>query len=379
MFGKSLKLFTLFGFEVRIDLSWLIIAFLVTWSLATGFFPHYYPGLETTLAWFMGVAGTLGLFFSILFHEFWHSLVARSLGLPMHGITLFLFGGVSEMHDEPPSARVEFLVAIAGPISSVVLGLFFLGLEQILSLINAPQPVSGVVGYLAIINWVVAAFNMLPAFPLDGGRVLRAILWKWRGDLRQATKIASKTGGFFGTLMIVFGVVAMLSGTIVGGIWYVVIGLFMRGTAQMAYRQLLISKGLQGRTVRRYMNDSPVTVGPDLTIRQLMQDYVYKYHYKMFPVVEDGRLAGCLSMKQLKGLDEQDWDRYLVRDFSSSCSLDNTISSSDDVLTALRRMQETGNSRLLVMDSGQLKGIIALKDILAFLHYGLGLQDTNLD
>jgi Zn-dependent protease len=175
MFGKSIRLFSLFGFDVKIDISWLVLAFLITWSLAQGLFPYYFKDLSSSTYWWMGIFGAAGLFFSIIFHELSHSLIARNFGLPIKGITLFVFGGVAHMEEEPPSAKAEFLMAIAGPVSSVVLGLIFFTLRTVGRSIW-PVSVTGVFGYLAFINWILAGFNLLPAFPLDGGRVLRSLL-----------------------------------------------------------------------------------------------------------------------------------------------------------------------------------------------------------
>ncbi len=375
MFGKTIKLFTFFGFDVRLDASWLIIAFLVTWSLSSGYFPRLYPELSSTVHWTMGIIGALGLFFSILFHEFWHSFVARGYGLPMHGITLFLFGGVSEMSEEPPSPGIEFYVAVAGPLSSIVLGFIFFALSAVAGSLSVPVQAAGIIGYLALINWVVAVFNLLPAFPLDGGRIVRSALWKWTGDLRQATQSASYTGVVFGILLVILGAVNMLSGNIIPGMWYVIVGLFIRGTAQMAYKQLLVQRSLKGKKVRNYMNDSPVTVPSQTSVRELIKDYMNKYHYKTFPVMDDGHLKGCVHSKQIKGLDEAEWDSRTVAEIGSSCSRDNTIGGGADVMDALDQMRRTGNSRLLVVDGGELSGIIALKDILAHLEYSAHIED----
>ena len=377
MFGKRFKLFTLFGFEVSIDLSWLVIAFLVVWSLASGFFPYQYPELAKSTYWIMGGLGAIGLFLSIIFHEFWHSIVARSYGMPMHGITLFLFGGVSEMHDEPPSAKVEFQVAVVGPISSIVLGFIFAGILQLGRGWGWPAHVSGLVGYLAMINWIVAVFNLLPAFPLDGGRILRSAIWKWKGDLRQAPKTASKVGGFFGVLLIILGVLNMLTGNIVGGMWYVIIGLFIRSAAYMGYRQLMIRRSLEGKRVSRHMREEPVTVPPSATIRQLVEDYMYKYHFKMFPVVDNGRLQGCVTSQQVKGLDSEEWNRHTVAELATNCTEENTVSSDTDMMDAMNTMNRTGQSRLLVVDNGRLSGVIALKDIMGFLSMHMDLEELE--
>jgi len=191
MFGKRIKLFKLLGFEVRVDWSWIIIAILIAWSLSKGLFPSYYKNLSTQTYWWMGIIGAAGLFLSIIVHELSHSLVARKYGLPMKGITLFIFGGVAEMEEEPPSARAEFMMAIAGPLSSILIALVFYGIQAAGKQAGLAAPVTGVVGYLAMINGILAGFNLLPAFPLDGGRVLRSILWGVKKNLRWATYISS--------------------------------------------------------------------------------------------------------------------------------------------------------------------------------------------
>ncbi|MGE4014660.1 MAG: site-2 protease family protein, partial [Alphaproteobacteria bacterium] len=188
MFGRKLKVATLLGFAVYIDLSWLFLAALITWSLASSVFPVDYPGLALSTYWIMGAIGALGLFVSILSHELAHSVVARRFGIPIRGITLFIFGGVAEMEDEPPSAKSEFLMAAAGPLWSVVLaGLFYLA-ASLGS--GAPPAVHGTLSYLALMNALLAGFNILPAFPLDGGRVFRAGLWHLRKDFVSATRLA---------------------------------------------------------------------------------------------------------------------------------------------------------------------------------------------
>ena len=205
MFGKRIRLFKLLGFEVRLDLSWIIIAVLVTWSLAKGLFPFLYPDLAPEVYWGMGAAGALGLFASIVFHEFCHSLVARKFGMAMKGITLFIFGGVAEMGEEPPTARAEFLMAVAGPLSSFFLsGVFYFIFQAGLNG-DWPEPLNGVLRYLSGINALLAAFNLLPAFPLDGGRILRSILWGTKQDLQWATRISAGIGSGFGIVLIISG------------------------------------------------------------------------------------------------------------------------------------------------------------------------------
>ncbi len=375
MFGQAIKIFKLFGFEVKVDLSWLILAVLITWSLARGLFPQYYQELSISAYWWMGVGGMIGLFLSIVLHELAHSLVARRYGIPMHGITLFIFGGVAEMTEEPRDARSELLMAIAGPITSVAIGLVLLALYQVAGE-SWSTPVQGVLIYLGFLNLILAGFNLLPAFPLDGGRVLRSLLWTWKKDLRWATRVTSRIGSGFGVALIVLGVIDFISGNFIGGIWLVLIGMFLRSVAQQSYQQLLIRKSLEGESIERFMRTNPVTVSPSLTLREVIEDYIYRHHFKLYPVVEDSRLAGCATVDRVKDVDREEWNSKTVRDIATECNDENTISPHTDAVDALAKIRRTGKSRMMVTQGNQLVGIIALKDMLDFLSLKIDLEET---
>lgn len=374
MFGKKITLFKLLGFEVRVDVSWVVIAVLITWSLAKGFFPHYYPDLTQTLYWWMGVAGAIGLFISVVLHELSHSIVARKYGLTMKGITLFIFGGVAEMPEEPKSPKAEFLMAIAGPASSVVIGGIFYIAYGLGSSIGLPIYINAVVGYLALINIILAIFNMLPAFPLDGGRVFRAALWKWKNNIKWATRSASRIGSFFGLLIIFTGIMNIIYGNLTGGIWWFLIGMFLRNASEMSYKQLMTREALSGETVENFMKRDPVNVQPSLSVEELVDDYIYRHHFKMFPVVENGNIAGCISTRQVKEIPRDEWSSTKVGDIAKGCSGTNMISPEEDAVKAMSIMNQTGNSRLMVVDRGKLVGVITLKDILRFLSVKVDLE-----
>jgi Zn-dependent protease/CBS domain-containing protein len=377
MFGSRMKLFSLLGFEVKIDASWIFIAVLVTWSLAKMAFPAWYPGLAPETYWIIGVVGALGLFMSIVAHEFCHSLVARQFGMPMKGITLFIFGGVAEMGDEPPTARAEFWMAIAGPLSSLAIGavsyLIYRGGEAG----GWNTPVQAVTYYLFYINFILAAFNLLPAFPLDGGRILRSILWGARDNLRWATRVSSSIGAAFGLGLIFLGVLQFIGGNVIGGVWMFLIGLFLRNAAQMSYQQLLVRKALEGETVARFMNPHPVTVPDSITVAKLVDEYIYKYHYKMFPVMAGEKLVGCITTRQVKEIPREAWDRETIREAASPCTEDNTISPGTDAIKALAMMNQTGASRLMVVENGRLVGLVTLKDLLEFFSLKVELEEKN--
>ena len=374
MFGKRIPLFKLFGFTVNIDLSWLILAVLISWSLAKSLFPYYFPGFSNQIYWWMGIAGAVGLFMSIVFHEFCHSLVARQFGLPMKGITLFIFGGVAEMESEPESPKAEFLMAVAGPISSIFLGVILYFIQLAGQKTGWPKPINSVLQYLMVINFVLAGFNLLPAFPLDGGRILRSILWGIKKNIRWATHVASSLGSAFGIFLIVFGILNIITGGFIGGIWYLLIGIFIRSASQMSYKQLLIRNALGGEKIQHFMKTDPVTVSPSLSVEQLVNDYFYKYHYKMFPVTNGDGLLGCITSKQVKELPKEEWERYSVKDIMAQCSDGNVVSPQMDALEVLSLMNRTGNSRLMIVDQNHLLGIVTLKDMLKFFSIKIDLE-----
>lgn len=311
MFGRSIHLFRLFGIDVKLDPSWFLIAILVAWSLATQAFPAYLPGETPATYWIMGIAGALLFFASILAHEFGHALMAQRRGLPMRGITLFIFGGVAEMSREPDSALDEFLVAIAGPLVSVAIGVGCLAADWFLPM---PPEVGVVVGYVGLINLVLVVFNMIPAFPLDGGRVLRSILWAVKGDLRWASRIASHIGGFFGLALIALGVArAIVWGDYLGAMWSVLIGLFLRNAAKQSYRQVVVRETLQGQPVRALMDESPQAI-----------DFAYD------TPAEEG----------------------------------DSIPAEADASQALTQMATTGRSHLVVTEGDRAIGVITARDLM---------------
>ncbi|MFO7964355.1 MAG: site-2 protease family protein [Desulfobacterales bacterium] len=376
MFGNSVRLFSLLGFEVKIDLSWIFIAILITWSLSTGFFPFHYKNLSTSTYWLMGIIGALGLFLSIIVHEFSHSIVARRYGLPMKGITLFIFGGVAEMGDEPTSPKTEFLMAVAGPLASIGIALVFLAIYLSGQTGWLPRPISAVVGYLALINGVLAAFNLVPAFPLDGGRILRSALWKFKDNIRWATRVSASIGSGFGIMLIVLGLMSILMGNLIGGMWWGLIGFFLYSAAKSSYQQLLTRRALEGEQVSRFMKTDPITVPSDATISTLVNDYIYKFHFKMFPVIDSDRnLIGYVTTKQVKEIPKEKWPDIHVVDIVRGPDEENTVGASEDAMKALAMMSKSRQSRLLVADGNRLLGVITLKDLLEFLSLKIELDE----
>lgn len=369
------RLFTLFGFEVKLDLSWLLLALLITWSLGAGVFPVEYPDLPKSVYAWMGAACAVGVFFSIVFHEFSHSIVARHFGMPIKGITLFIFGGVAEMEREPPSPKSEFLMAVAGPVASFVLAFVFSRVESLAVARGWPVPVVGVSDTLAYINMVVAIFNLVPAFPLDGGRMFRAALWHWKKDMRMATYISSRMGRGFGLFLMLLGIIGVIQGNFIGGMWWFLIGMFLRGAAAASYQQLMLQEVLKDKPVRNFMKTDPITVPPSVTIAAWIDDYVYRHHFKLFPVVEDSTLLGCIYIDKIKQISKEDWGRKKVRDLMEPVSSSNSVPAETETTKLLSTMVRPGTpSRFMVLENNRLVGMISIKDLLELIALKLEIE-----
>ncbi len=375
MFGTRIDLFKVFGIPVRVDLSWFLIVLLISWSLATAVFPQYFKDLPNAVYWAMGLAGALGLFVSILLHELSHCVVAKRYGVSIRGITLFIFGGVAEMEDEPPSAKAEFWVAVAGPIASILIAATAFVGAVAGEAFGGAAPVLGVVWYLAFINTVLVIFNVIPAFPLDGGRVLRSIIWQIRGDLRGATRVTASIGSGFGLFLIALGVLHIIGGNFIGGMWYFLIGMFLRGAAQASYQHVLVRHALAGKTISRFMQTDVVTVPSAMSVQELVEDVVYRYQHKLYPVVASGQLLGCVTTRQVKDVPRNDWPVVKVGQIARSVSRENSIEPWADATEALARMSENESSRLMVVAEGRLCGVVALKDLLQFITLKIELED----
>lgn len=367
MFSRRLHLFDLAGFPVRLDLSWFLVVLLLSWSLATGFFPDSVPGLGSASYWVMGIAATLGLFAGVLLHELAHALVARRYGLEMRGITLFIFGGVAELPDEPPSARAEFFVAIAGPIASAVVAAALYLTTGVGEAVGLPAAWTAVTAYLAVLNLILVLFNCVPAFPLDGGRVLRAFLWHRRGDLRAATETTAGLGKGVGFVLVVLGVLRVVGGDMLGGLWSVLIGMFLQGAAESSRKSALVRDALGGVPIERFMTRDPVVVSPEVTVDDLVHRFFYRHYHRMFPVVDRGRLLGCVTTESVGEVDRESWTSTPVEAITVECRNGNTIDASATAAEGLRRMSTNGSSRLMVVRGERLEGVVSLKDLVRYL------------
>jgi Zn-dependent protease/CBS domain-containing protein len=378
MFGTRWRLFHLFGIPLFLDISWVLILVLLTGNM-TGLFVRELPDLPKSLSLVLGLVTAVAFFACIVLHELGHALVARATGLKIRGITLFLFGGVAELEEEPRSAGGEFVMAVAGPLVSAALaGAFFL-LAFVGDRAGWHLAAVKVFSYLGAINLAVLVFNMVPAFPLDGGRVLRSFLWGVTGSLRRSTWYASLLGRGFAWLLIAFGVYLVLQAEYLQGIWLAIIGLFLNNAARGSYQAVLLRQTLQGEPVRRFMNAEPIAVAPETDLRTWVEDYVYRYHRKSFPVVAGGKLEGCVTTRGLARFPRGEWDRHTVGEVMDCDLAAVSIRPDADALEALGRMRQTGYSRLLVVEGDRLVGIVSLKDLLRFLNLKLELEAEERD
>jgi Zn-dependent protease/CBS domain-containing protein len=367
MLRTNIRLFKAFGIPVEINISWFIVFALVSWSLVSVYFPSNYPGMSITAHWVMGLVAALLLFASVVLHELGHSYVALAHGVPIKRITLFLFGGVSQMSKEASDPVTEIKIAIAGPGVSYVLMVVFFLTYFIASRGNTPQAVAPVLKYLAYVNGLLGTFNLIPGFPLDGGRLLRATIWKLSGDLRRSTYIASRVGGFVGIAFIAIGFLSVFTGRFIFGLWMVLIGFFLRQAAEASYVHVVINSALAGVKVGDVMKREVVTVAGDLTIHDLVDGYFFKYHYDCFPVTSGDTLLGLVTLDDLKHLPREKWHETYVRDIMQQDLSSLSVTTDDEVAAVLKRMVRDGCGKLPVVEGDKVIGIITRRDIMEAL------------
>jgi Zn-dependent protease/predicted transcriptional regulator len=360
----GIRLGSVLGFEIRIDLSWFVIFFLVFWSLSVAVFPPQYPELSRGMHLAMGMAGTLLFFASLLGHELSHALVSRAQGIPVAGITLFIFGGMAWATREPDSPQDELLVAGIGPVASLVLaGLFHL-VAMLASSGGWSPAVVGVAGYLAFINLALAVFNLVPGFPLDGGRVFRALVWKSTGDKAKATRWAVGGGRAFGALLMLLGGVEALSGAPLGGLWLVFIGWFLRNLAGTSLQQQLLHDLLAGFVAADLMSPQPEVVSARLPVEELVRGHFMRLRFGSYPVVDDGELVGMVTLEDVKPHPSQSWGSTLVGQVMTPLHECAVVGPQTTVESALQEMNgPKARGRALVVDRGQLVGIISSTDV----------------
>jgi len=377
---RGFRLGRIFGFEISIDFSWLVIVALVVWSFSSAVFPSVLPDFSGRAYLVMGVIAGALFFGSLLLHEIAHSLMARAKGVEVEGITLFIFGGVSRMRDEAKTARDEFLIAGVGPLASIVIGAFFWILYMLGGALGWMAPVVEVARYLAFLNVALAVFNLLPGFPLDGGRLFRALLWWWRDDLKEATRIASMGGQGLGMLIAVFGLLQLFAGNLIGGLWLGVIGWFLMNAAGTSYRQHVLRAGLEGVTAREAMTPDPRVVGPSLTVGELVEERFLREKHGSYPVVEDGEPVGLVTLEETGKVPREKWAGVEVREVMIPFGDDVRVAPDEELFEVIRKIGESPARRVLVVDENQrLLGILTARDVTAWLSLRTGPETRPVE
>lgn len=367
MFGlPSIRLGRPFGIPLEVDASWFFIFVLVAYTLTMSYFPTAAPNQATALYVVLGVATALAFFGSLVLHELAHSLVARAGGLRISKVTLFLFGGVSQMQDEPRGPGQEFLLAIAGPGTSVLLGGLFLGVRAGIAAVGAPAIAWLPFEYLGFINISLAVFNMLPGFPLDGGRVLRAILWATTRDLLKATRWASRSGQAIGMVLVGVAVFGVLRGQF-DLVWFAVIGWFLTNMSAAAYQQQVLRSTLAEVPLRQVMSAPAVLAPAELSLEEMAHSYFLGGRHTRYPVVDAGHVVGLVDLARAKEVPRNEWASTTVADVAARDLADVVASPDASLESVLPRLEPGGSGAILVVEGGRLAGIVTRADVIQFI------------
>jgi len=383
---NGLRMGRLFGINIYLDWSWLLIFLLVAWSLATQF-ALMHPAWGPELAWSVAIAAALLFFASVLAHELAHSIVAQAQGIPVRNITLFLFGGVANIQQEPRSPRGEFLLAIVGPLTSLAIGGFCLLAVSLFAPLSADaalnpglafaslDPLTTLLLWLGSANIVLGIFNLLPGFPLDGGRVLRAILWGVTGNFRTATRWAAGVGQVLAWLLIfsgiamIFGVEIPFFGTgLIGGLWLAFIGWFMSSAVRQSYQQVVVHDMLEGVPAARLMRANVPAVSPGTSTSDLVHHYVMGTDERAFPVLDGDRLVGLVTLEDIRKVAREDWDTTSAAEIMTPADQLAVVQPQDDASAALDKLTERNVHQVPVISNGHLVGLVRSSDIMRWLN-----------
>jgi Zn-dependent protease/CBS domain-containing protein len=372
---SSIRLGRVAGIEIGLHYTWLFAVIFIAWSLAVGYFPSVVPGVGAGTYWALGVAAALLLFVSVLLHELSHSLVARSRGMTVDSITLFIFGGVSNLRSEAVVARDEFLVAVVGPVSSLVLAGIFWLISQTLP---GDSPLAALFSYLGFVNLLLGVFNLVPGFPLDGGRVLRSLVWGATGDMQRATLVAAYAGQAFGWLLIVWGFARLLSGDFFGGLWTAFIGWFLNSAAESMRQAQTQRQTFSGVRVASVMDPAPALAAGNLSVHDFVFEYVLQRGHRALPIVENGLLSGIVTLGDAKHLAQDAWSTTPVATIMTGAPL-KTVAPDAELSVAIALMAESGLHQLPVIQDGKVVGLLGRADIVRFLQLRQELHLSTSD
>lgn len=365
---KRITLFRFFGFKVKADASWLFLAVLISWTMAGKIYPPLLPGQSPDTYQLMGILTVIGILFSIIMHEVAHAVIAEYFHMPIANITLFIFGGVAEMEGEPSHPKGEFLMAVAGPIMSALMGLFFWASANLYAEYLGPGPISVVLKNLGNINMFIALFNIVPAFPLDGGRALRAVIWRYKNNLMTATRIASDCGAVFAYGLFGYACYCLvIQDNPIAGIWWGLLGFFVQASGAYAVRQMESRSLLRTEPVSRFMNTQIISVSPDLLVTELVDNYINKHYQRIFPVIDNGMLVGIVSLSSVLALDRHKWNWLHVASVMEPLTRSVVVTPDSNAADALEIMQRKGRELLLVADNGKFLGAVAFRDLASYL------------
>lgn len=353
------------GIEINVHWSWLFIFFLVTWTFATGILKEFYPEWASSRRWVVGAGISLVFFLSILLHEMSHSLLARHYRIPVSSITLFVFGGVSNLGKEPESARQEFFIAVVGPLTSLAIALLLTGGYFLLTPLD--EGAGGVSANLAVINFAIGIFNLLPGFPLDGGRVLRSVFWARQRNLLAATRLASNVGQLVAYGIMAIGVASFFFVSVITGVWLFLIGNFLRNASVASYEQLFMDTVLKGIPASAVARQDYVSVPPDLTLAELVDEHVLAGHGRCFPVVAGSELLGLVTLTDLRQVPREEWPKTTVYRAMTPLSKLRTASLRDDLTFVLAQMATGDINQVPLVDGRELLGLIHRADVIRYI------------
>jgi Zn-dependent protease/CBS domain-containing protein len=366
--GRGIPLFTVFGIRIVADYSWFLILALIAATLALGWFPTAIPGRSALQYTLLGVITALFFFASVLVHELAHSVVAVASGIPVRKITLFLFGGVAEILREPSSAKAEFRIALAGPATTAVMAAGLWVAYAVMGDASGRPGLRLAIQYLAMANTILLGFNLLPGLPLDGGRVLRAIIWRATDSVRRATHAASLAGKVIAGILAVLGVLGVVTRVaILPGLWFVFIALFLKQAADSSYRQVLVREALSGIAISSVLVRDPVTVPPGLSLSDLIESFLLRHHYTAYPVVDGDVPLGIISVALVKSVPRDRWRETTVAEAMYPLTDDIALAPGDAIPTAIHKMAASGLTKLPVIRDGKLLGVVTKRDIASYL------------
>ncbi len=364
---NSFKIFRVAGIDIRIDFSWFVIFGLIAYFFGFSYFPQVLPVTSIWLIVIITLISALLFFFSILFHEVSHSLTSKRKGIPVKQITLFIFGGIAQIEKEPDTPSAEFSISIAGPLASyflaIIFGIIWFLARQVPEIMEPAK-------YLSIVNIALGTFNLLPGFPLDGGRVLRSIIWRITGNFEKATLIASNVGRGIGFLIIAVGIVYIFLRAFFNGIWLIFIGWFLQSAAAQSHAQIALERSVKGIKVRDVITTEIVSVSKNITVRELIDDWFLKYKYSKFPVVDtedNNRYLGIISLNDIKTLPRDKWDFTTVGEVVNTYIEEDRIEMDAELFEAIKKINSGNISALVVVKEGELKGLLTKTDIMQFI------------